>query len=402
MTLKQKSFLSMAGLLTALIVAVTASTCAFIVKEHRAKAKDIHAAHIAFLAAGAEQFVIWDDRVALSHLLRETVERYDVVKYSFIEREGRPYIHTFEEGVPQDLLGLLESPPRTPVEHQVEDRQGNRSVDLALAVGDQRAILHLGLSCDAIDQQVLPDILVICALGAGAVLVGLAFAAMIARLITRDVCQVTALRTEIAERRRAEDALQEEKNLLRSLVDLLETMDVGITIQDLEYNITYQNSFMQKIFGGLGGKCYEVYEKQPKVCDGCAVEKAFADGQPHSAERTTPAPGGGVYYWDNTAHPIRDTSGEVTSCFEVVRNVTKRKRTEEALRRERDFAESLIETAQTIVLVLDTDGRIVKFNRYLEELSGYRLDEVQGKDWFTTFLPESDWNSIRDLFRQAV
>ncbi|HIJ57149.1 MAG TPA: GAF domain-containing protein, partial [Deltaproteobacteria bacterium] len=79
-----------------------------------------------------------------------------------------------------------------------------------------------------------------------------------------------------------------------------------------------------------------------------------------------------------------------------------RKRAERSLRRERDFAESLIETAQAIVLVLDTRGRILRFNSYMEELSGYRLDEVQGKDWFTTFLPESDWNSIRKLFAQAV
>src|SRR2546422_3755089 len=39
-------------------------------------------------------------------------------------------------------------------------------------------------------------------------------------------------------------------------------------------------------------------------------------------------------------------------------------RTEE-LQRQRDFAESLIETAQAIVLVLDTEGRIVRFNPYL-------------------------------------
>ena len=79
-----------------------------------------------------------------------------------------------------------------------------------------------------------------------------------------------------------------------------------------------------------------------------------------------------------------------------------RKRAEQELRYERDFAESLIETAQAIVLVLDTHGCIVRFNRYLEDLSGYRLDEVRGKDWFTTFLPDSDWNSIREQFTQAV
>jgi len=76
-------------------------------------------------------------------------------------------------------------------------------------------------------------------------------------------------------------------------------------------------------------------------------------------------------------------------------------RTEE-LRKEKDFAESLIQTAQTIVLVLDTTGYIVSINPYMEEISGYRLEEVQGKDWFSTFLPECDRNSIRELFLKAV
>jgi len=86
----------------------------------------------------------------------------------------------------------------------------------------------------------------------------------------------------------------------------------------------------------------------------------------------------------------------------VVRDLTERLQAEETLRREHAFAESLIETAQAIVLVLDPAGRIVRFNRYMEELTGYRLAEVKGKVWFDAFLPESDRQRIRDVFAQAV
>ena len=75
---------------------------------------------------------------------------------------------------------------------------------------------------------------------------------------------------------------------------------------------------------------------------------------------------------------------------------------EDALRRERDFAESLVETAQVIVLVLDTQGKIVRINPFMEELCGYRQDDVRGKDWFTTFLPKDDQDKIREVFLQAV
>jgi PAS domain S-box-containing protein len=77
-------------------------------------------------------------------------------------------------------------------------------------------------------------------------------------------------------------------------------------------------------------------------------------------------------------------------------------RAQSAVQRERDFAESLIETAQAIVLVLDMDGRIVRFNRYMEEVSGYTLDEVAGKDWFSVFLPERNRERGRAFFRRIV
>lgn len=85
-----------------------------------------------------------------------------------------------------------------------------------------------------------------------------------------------------------------------------------------------------------------------------------------------------------------------------ISDITERKQVEEALQHERDFAESLIETAQVIVLALDLDGRIVRFNPYMEEISGYRLAEVQGKDWFSTFLPERGRERIHSLFLKAI
>ncbi|MBF0178244.1 MAG: PAS domain S-box protein [Magnetococcales bacterium] len=83
-------------------------------------------------------------------------------------------------------------------------------------------------------------------------------------------------------------------------------------------------------------------------------------------------------------------------------DMTDRIRTEKILRNERDFADSLIHTAQTVIVVLDVEGRIVRINPFLEELSGYSLAEVQGKDWFTTFLPKQDATEIRTLFKRAV
>lgn len=74
----------------------------------------------------------------------------------------------------------------------------------------------------------------------------------------------------------------------------------------------------------------------------------------------------------------------------------------EALRQEKEFSENLIETAQVIILVLDPEGKILRFNSYMEKISGYSLDEVIGKDWSETFLPERERGALRELFLKAI
>ncbi|MBN1873814.1 MAG: PAS domain S-box protein [Anaerolineae bacterium] len=103
-----------------------------------------------------------------------------------------------------------------------------------------------------------------------------------------------------------------------------------------------------------------------------------------------------------TVSPIQDSTGKVSGASVIARDITRRRATAIALQQERDFAESLIDTAQTIILVLDLQGRIVRFNPYMEDLSGYRLEEVQGKDWFDAFLPGNNHVHIRALFQNAI
>jgi PAS domain S-box-containing protein len=128
------------------------------------------------------------------------------------------------------------------------------------------------------------------------------------------------------------------------------------------------------------------------------LDKVFASQAKESCEVTILKEGPELLW----AHIEARATEDGRECFAAVVDVTERKRVEEALRRERDFTETLVETAQAIVLVLDTDGHIVRFNPYMEEISGYRLEDVQGKDWFSTFLPQHDAERIRAVFSKAI
>ena len=49
----------------------------------------------------------------------------------------------------------------------------------------------------------------------------------------------------------------------------------GVTVQDRNFNIIYQNIAIQRFGNHIGEKCYEVYEQRCVVCNGCGLETAF-------------------------------------------------------------------------------------------------------------------------------
>jgi len=106
--------------------------------------------------------------------------------------------------------------------------------------------------------------------------------------------------------------------------------------------------------------------------------------------------------FDRYSSPMTDSNGVYRGRIWYFRDITERKQAEKQLRQERNFSQSIIETAQTIMLVLDTDGNILSFNPYMEEMCGYGLGEVKGKNWFDTFLPQRDRQRIRELFNKAI
>ncbi len=85
-----------------------------------------------------------------------------------------------------------------------------------------------------------------------------------------------------------------------------------------------------------------------------------------------------------------------------VRDVSEIRAAQNDLRAERDFAESLIDAAQVIVLLLDPNGHVLRFNRYLEEITGYRKEDVRGGNWMQDFIPERARARVAHVFERAL
>lgn len=72
------------------------------------------------------------------------------------------------------------------------------------------------------------------------------------------------------------------------------------------------------------------------------------------------------------------------------------------LKQERDYANNIVNTSPVIMLMLDAKGYIQHVNPWFEDLTGYTLEEIKGKEWFATFLPKRDQDKIRELFHQTT
>lgn len=83
-------------------------------------------------------------------------------------------------------------------------------------------------------------------------------------------------------------------------------------------------------------------------------------------------------------------------------HIARRRQIESELQAEHQFAEMVLQTSEAIILVLDKQGRITRFNEYLAKLTGHRLEEVENLDWFQTFIPEHDRQRIRQIFEQTI
>lgn len=68
------------------------------------------------------------------------------------------------------------------------------------------------------------------------------------------------------------------------------------------------------------------------------------------------------------------------------------------LTKERDFTSAVLDTAGALVVVLDTRGRIIRFNRACELTTGYSFDEVRGRYVGDLFLVPGEAEAVKLIF----
>jgi len=98
-------------------------------------------------------------------------------------------------------------------------------------------------------------------------------------------------------------------------------------------------------------------------------------------------PDGALRWIQSRRFPVRDPAGRVFRVAGVAKDITERKQAEGELREsERRFSD-MLDNVELASVMLDREARITYCNGYLLRLTGWRLDEVVGRNWFDQFVP---------------
>ena len=242
---------------------------------------------------------------------------------------------------------------------------------------------------------------------------------------------VLAILRDIGEFKKAEEARQESEQMFRSIV---ENSHSGIFTVDESFRITYANDMVSLLLerpnDHVVGHDFREFMDDESI--GIVVEhylrRQRGENPPSRYEFNVITASGEKRRVEISSTILRDTAGRLKTVGQVL-DVTERKRSEEALRQAQEDLETrvvertaeltdanallekeiarrerveqalrrselkyrhLVESGNTIILEMDTRGRIASFNNFAERFFGFSEAEIVGKSVVGTIVPSRD------------
>ncbi|MFH1008008.1 MAG: response regulator [Candidatus Latescibacterota bacterium] len=214
-------------------------------------------------------------------------------------------------------------------------------------------------------------------------------------LVTENRRLYQAVQEELAERKRAEETLRQNRDYLRAL---LNSIHDHVLVIDLDYRITEVNQSFLASSGytreeAIGSHCYEVSHGLSAPCSGsehpCPHREVLATGGTAHVTHAHADKKGDTYYVDIVASPLRDAAGQIVGVVEASRDVTTLKVAEETAKSQHHLLRTVIDNLPDRVFAKDPEGRfILASEAVLKIMKAKTEEEVIGKRDFDFFPKE--------------
>ncbi len=200
--------------------------------------------------------------------------------------------------------------------------------------------------------------------------------------------RLVGVRTDLTELRQSR---HEREQIFARITD-------GFVALDPQWRYTYVNrqagELLQRAPESLIGKhAWTEFPPRKGETFHRVCQQAMADQQPAQLEAFYPEFG----RW--LEHHIYPSPQGLSIYF---RDITQRKRDEAALRNAKEYAESLIAGANAMIVGLDLKGDITLFNKAAEQITGYALADLQGRNWFEVLVPRARFPEVWREFERLT
>lgn len=195
--------------------------------------------------------------------------------------------------------------------------------------------------------------------------------------------EIQSVGRDITERKLAEIALAEERNLLRTLIDSLPD---PIYVKDKQSRFIVGNRSVARLMGVHSGDDlvtktdFDFFPEKLASTYHADEQVIVQTGYPLlSKEEPVIDPLGDIRWLSTTKIPLRDQKGEIIGLVGIGRDITDHKQMEEALYQKTAELEAIFTTIPDAVVFANTNRQIVKINPAFTTLFGYKIENVFGE-----------------------
>jgi PAS domain S-box-containing protein len=180
------------------------------------------------------------------------------------------------------------------------------------------------------------------------------------------------------ERKHAELAVQAER---KKLFSLLNSLPAFVHLLREDYTILFANRRFKDIFGDPGSSpCYEIIHGRSEPCIACQTAQIIATRTPQQLEVTFPCNG---RTYEIYRYPFCTDEGILVLNLGI--DITARKLGEREIERHQKELQIILDSVPALIFYKDLNNRFLRINKAMAELSGLKVEEIEGKTAFEIY-----------------
>ncbi|HEB69896.1 MAG TPA: PAS domain S-box protein, partial [Desulfobulbus sp.] len=192
--------------------------------------------------------------------------------------------------------------------------------------------------------------------------------------------KISELEQENRERKKAEAKLVQQNEYINSILESLTHPLYAIDVND--YTIKIANS-ASGFNAGDAHTCYRLTHGQDHPCGGenhpCPLEIVKQTREPVMVEHVHFDQNGNMQNFEVYAYPVFDRRGNLIQMIEYAIDVTGRKQAQADLAEEKERLSVTLRSIGDGVITTDIAGRVVLLNRVAENLTGWSMEDAEGR-----------------------